>query len=124
MRDVLRKCSIFIHYNEYYFSNGIDEDVIFSCRRYSEELQNRSFFSPFVGSNSNAMGTGLNGAREPDSLFMRYESNGKGDEIARKLKEVSLRAGQSGSLYVDTIKFLEKEHQPSWNVLGQLDAKA
>ena len=123
LRDVLRKCSIFIHYNEYYFSNGIDEDVIFSCRRYSEELQNRSFFSPFVGSNSNAMGTGLNGAREPDSLFMRYESNGKGDEIARKLKEVSLRAGQSGSLYVDTIKFLEKEHQPSWNVLGQLDDK-
>lgn len=128
LRNVLHKCSVFLHYDECYFdSSSLDENVLFACKKYSEHLLNPTSVIPNFNVNNHRMVGGgnstNNAAGKISSLFLQYERNGKGDDIARKLQEVSVRAGQSGSLYMDTIKFLEKEHQPSWNALGQLDDK-
>ena len=56
-------------------------------------------------------------------MFLKYEENGLGEDVAKKLRDISIRAGQSGANYVDSVKNLEIEHQPSWDYLGRLDPK-
>ena len=97
LQRVLYKCTEFIQYDNYFFNNVVDANVLFRCKQHSKDLTH-----PVGGNNNN---NNNNGKINP--LFLKYEENGLGEDVAKKLRDISIRAGQSGANYVDSVKNLE-----------------
>ena len=95
----------------------MDATVLFRCKQHAKDLTHP------VGGNNNHNNNNNNGKINPIVFKVTEEKMVWERMLRKKLRDISIRAGQSGANYVDSVKNLEIEHQPSWDYLGRLDPK-